>query len=352
VGKNLTLGVADPAIPLLNLPKIILKPEHQKYHATVWGKTGKGKSTLLHNVFVEGIMQGKTIGLIDPHKDLSHDILKTLLARGFFKKGAGYKKLVYIEWGNGSYAPYNFLNSDRPADDIGGKAFDAMTRVWPELEQAPFFRRLFENSMLVLIANNLPITYLQRLLTRDDFRAECLKKVHAPSALDTFYEFDNYRQSDRGDKAGSTLNRAHAFTYHHLPRWIFGQPDNVIHFRKWMDEGTSFIMNLGGINIDEVRNLLGAMMMTHIEEAALSRTDIDEEDRNEVIGMVDEWQMFSRRGKSFKSLLSQARKYKFRLWLSSQSLYGVDFEALRKKLFPKTVSEWFRKIVEQFLNEN
>jgi hypothetical protein len=110
-----------------------------------------------------------------------------------------------------------------------------------------------------------------------------------------------------------------------------------------MDEGTSFIMNLGGINIDEVRNLLGAMMMTHIEEAALSRTDIDEEDRNEVIGMVDEWQMFSRRGKSFKSLLSQARKYKFRLWLSSQSLYGVDFEALRKKLFPKTVSEWFRK---------
>ena len=44
-----------------------IKPIDRRRHIYVIGKTGMGKSTLLENMIYSDIMEGKGVGVIDPH---------------------------------------------------------------------------------------------------------------------------------------------------------------------------------------------------------------------------------------------------------------------------------------------
>ena len=91
-----------------------------------------------------------------------------------------------------------------------------------------------------------------------------------------------------------------------------------------MDEGKSFIINLGNINDHETRKLLGAMLLVQIEQAALSRTDLPPPQRKPFTLLIDEWPSFAAQDNTIGTILSQTRKFKLRLYLAAQSLSQVS----------------------------
>src|ERR671937_751674 len=106
---ELILGLHDPPLPLVNLPQCYLTSEQQRYHATIWGRTGSGKSKLLESIYLQALSKGQAVGFIDPHHDSALFLIKSLIAKGFFKQEGNFERLVYIDWANGAYVPFNVL---------------------------------------------------------------------------------------------------------------------------------------------------------------------------------------------------------------------------------------------------
>jgi hypothetical protein len=132
------------------LTQVRLSKAEQKYHSVIFGRSGSGKSKLLQSVFLQHLQQGKGVGLLEPHHDLSFDCLSSLIGQGFFKDSDSYRKLVYLDWGNGSFVPFNVLAGTGDHHTIALNALDAMLRVWPELQEAPMFQTLFLSGLSAL----------------------------------------------------------------------------------------------------------------------------------------------------------------------------------------------------------
>jgi hypothetical protein len=309
------------------LTQVRLGPVEQKYHAAIFGRSGSGKSKLLQGVFLQHVAQGKGVGLLEPHHDLSFDSLCSLVGQGFFKRPDAYSRMIYLDWGNGAYVPFNVLAGRAEPHTVALNALDAMLRVWPELQEAPMFQTLFLSACMALIANRLPITFLYQLLTEKGFRDICLRAVSDPLVHQCFDNYDKLGR-DQPQAAGSTLRRCYLLSFSPLARYTLGQPDNILDFRKIMDEGRAFIINLGNVGDPETRKLLGAMLMVQIEQAALSRSDLLPSQRTPCTLLIDEWPSFAAQEKTISHILSQTRKFNLRLYLSAQSLAQVESSRL------------------------
>ena len=320
---DIVLGTTAPPLPH---PQFRLSPEDQSYHATVWGRTGSGKSKLLQSVFLQHLSKGHGVGLIEPHHDLSWDTLTYLVGKRFFRKPDAFERLVYLDWGNGAFVPFNVLSGEDPIR-VASNAFAAVCRVWPELEEAPLFKRLFSSAVTALAVNQLPITYLYKFLTDADFRANCMVKVDHELVQDVIASYEQLGR-DQVQAAGSTLNRAFALSFTPETESTLGQRENWLDFRKMMDEGRSFIINLGNVHDPEARKLIGALLMMSIEQAALSRTDLLPSERRPFTLLVDEWPSFAAQDKTIATILSQTRKFNLRLYLAAQSLSQISSERL------------------------
>jgi len=110
-----------------------------------------------------------------------------------------------------------------------------------------------------------------------------------------------------------------------------GQKENTFDIRKVMDEGKILIVNLskGKIGKDNCA-LLGAMIVTEIQLAALSRADMPEIKRRAFYVFVDEVHNFLTL--SFAYILSECRKYGLNLTLAHQYIEQLD-EKMRTAIF-------------------
>ena len=174
-----------------------------------------------------------SIGLIDPHADLALDILKSLIASDYFRKEEAFDRLIFLDFANGSYVPFNVLNQSYDPHTTALNALEGMIRVWPELETAPLFQTLFLAAVTALIACKLPITpYLYHMLTDGEFRNACLQQATDPLIHLTFRNYYKKLGRDQAQAAGSTLRRAFLISYSLVIRNALGQPDNGLTFGR------------------------------------------------------------------------------------------------------------------------
>ena len=126
-------------------------------------------------------------------------------------------------------------------------------------------------------------------------------------------------------------NKVGQFLSSALIRNIVGQTVSSFDVRKIMDERKILIMNLSKGRLGEDNSaLLGAMMITKIQLAAMGRVDIPEETRADFYLYVDEFQNFAT--ESFANILSEARKYHLNLILANQYVTQID-EKVRDAIF-------------------
>ena len=230
--------------------------------------------------------------LLDPHSDLCDDVLSLLCDWGYFEKES-FGKLLYIDFSRKDrFLPFNFLNQPFDMYTIARNMVEVCTRVWPTLGDGggPLFEEIMLSSVVVLVACSLPLTALPDLLTDKTYRNSCLATPGVSQQAIRFFqkEFDAWR--DQAQMIGSTMRRVFTLTFGPTLFYTLGQTENLLNFTSLMDQNTSLIVNLHGLD-EETQKLLGCLIMVGIEQATIART----ENRQEYHVVVDEFASFSTR---------------------------------------------------------
>jgi len=162
------------------------------------------------------------------------------------------------------------------------------------------------------------------MLSDKKFRKKVVDKIQDP-VVKSFWvnEFSSYADKFASEAVSPIQNKVGQFLSSALIRNIVGQVKSSIDMRKVMDEGKILIMNLSKGRIGEDNSaLLGAMMITKIQLAAMSRVDVPEKERKDFYLYVDEFQNFAT--DSFANILSEARKYRLDLILAHQYIEQLN----------------------------
>jgi hypothetical protein len=291
-------------------------------HMYIIGTSGQGKSKFLENLIVNDIRASRGCGLVDPHADLARDTLAHLLSVGFFVDPKAVERVIYLDPTRSDYTlPFNILKTDLPPYTLATQVIEAFRRTWPSaLAEAPRFTNIALAALLVLIETGQSLIEMPLLLTDPDYRERLLAQVHDPHLVEFFHSrFDRWGR-EAAVMIESVLNKVTAFTFNPHLRHLLGASENRLDFKKIMDEGKVLIVNLGNCD-GETRRLVGSLVVTGMELAALSRKD--QQQRRPFYLFMDEFQDFcSGEGaaKTLAQILSECRKFGLYLHLAHQTL--------------------------------
>src|SRR3984893_8100622 len=124
-----------------------LTEEDRLKHVLAIGKTGMGKTTLLKNMAVQDMYAARGFGVIDPHGDLSRDLLNQI-------PSWRARELVYIDPSDQErVARFNILARVAP-EHIAARAADVLATfkaVWGEVGGGARMERILYFSIAALI---------------------------------------------------------------------------------------------------------------------------------------------------------------------------------------------------------
>jgi hypothetical protein len=294
--------------------KFGIKADDRRRHMYVIGKTGMGKTTMLENMAIEDIRAGRGVGVVDPHGEFAEKMLD-------FVPENRVDDVIYFNPADTKY-PIAFNPIEHVEAEyrhlIASGIMGVFKKIWPDVWSARM-EYILNNSLLALLEYpGSTLLGIMRMLAEKDYRNKVVEKLQDP-VVKAFWvnEFARYTQRLETEAVAAIQNKVGQFVANPLIRAIIGQTHSAIDMRKAMDKGKILIVNLskGKIGEDNAA-LLGAMMVTRLQLAAMSRVDVPIEERRDFYLYVDEFQNFST--ESFANILSEARKYRLNLILAHQ----------------------------------
>jgi len=305
--------------------KFGIKTDDRRRHMYLIGKTGMGKSTVLENMIVDDIRAGRGVAVVDPHGDLAEKIMQYIPADRV-------KDVIYFNPADMEF-PIAF-NVVEQVDHhlqhlVASGLIGVFQKLWAD-SWGPRLEYILRNAILAIL--DFPGSTLLgvvRMLSDKSYRKRVVANIKDP-VVKAFWEkeFASYADKFASEAVSPIQNKVGQFLSSALMRNIVGQVKSSIDLRDIMDNGKILIMNLSKGRIGEDNSaLLGAMMITKIQLAAMSRVDIPEKERRDFYLYIDEFQNFST--DSFANILSEARKYRLDLILAHQYI-----EQLTEKVKP------------------
>ena len=302
--------------------KFGIKRNDRPRHMYVIGKTGMGKSTMLENMIIQDIENGEGLAVVDPHGDLVEKVID-------FVPEHRLDDVIYFNPADMNF-PIAFNIVEQVDDEyknlIANGLVGVFKKIWAD-SWGPRLEHILINCILSLLdypgATLLDVT---RVLVDAGYRKKVIKKIKDPIVRQFWVnEYNNYSEKFRNEAIAPIQNKVGQFLSSSLIRNIVGQEHSTIDVRKEMDNGKILLMNLSKGRIgEENAALLGAMMITRIQLAAMSRVDIPEPQRRDFYLYVDEFQNFST--ESFASILSEARKYRLNITMAHQYIEQLSDE--------------------------
>lgn len=294
--------------------KFGIKLDDRRRHIYAIGKTGMGKTNLLENLIYSDIMNGHGCCYVDPHGDTAEKILN-------FIPASRINDVIYFNPADIDYPiSFNVLEKVDPQVRhlVASGLIGVFKKLWAD-SWGPRLEYILRHAILALL--DFPgstMLGINRLLIDKDYRNKVVSKVTDP-VVKTFWvdEYPKWNERVLQEVISPIQNKVGQFLSTSLLRNIVGQVTSTIDLRKAMDENKIIILNLSKGKIGEdAMQLLGSMIITKIQLAAMSRVDIPEEERKDFFLYVDELQNFVT--ESFANILSEARKYRLNLTVAHQ----------------------------------
>jgi hypothetical protein len=283
-------------------------------HVYILGQTGTGKSGSLELFTLSDIYYNQGFAVVDPHGDYAQDMLKYIPANRI-------DDVVYFNPADTAFPiGFNPLQVNDPT--LKGHTTSELVGVLKRLfadSWGPRLEYILRYTLLALIDYpNSTMLDITRMLTEKKFRQDVISCVDDPVVKNFWVtEFASWNDKFASEAVAPVLNKVGAFTANPMIRNILGQPKSTFDIRKIMDEGKILIVNLSrGLMGEDNAGIIGAMMVTKIQLAAMSRADIPEPERRPFYLYVDEFQNFAT--DSFAVILSEARKYALNLTIANQ----------------------------------
>ncbi|MEK7515134.1 MAG: type IV secretion system DNA-binding domain-containing protein [Patescibacteria group bacterium] len=299
-----------------------IKMDDRRRHMYVIGKTGMGKSELLKNLAIQDMRDGRGLAFIDPHGDPVEDLLDFIPAHRV-------KDVIYFNPADLEH-PIGFNVMEQVSFDHRHLVADGMMAVFKKLWVDQWSARMeyiLNNTILALLeAPGSTLLGINRMLADKTYRKSVVDQV-SDTEVKAFWtqEFAKYNERYAGEATAAIQNKIGQFVSNPLIRNIIGQEKSAFDMRRAMDEGKIVLVNISKGRVGEdASRLLGAMLITKIQLAAMSRVDIAKSERNDFVLVVDEFQNFATA--SFANILSEARKFNLSLVIANQYIAQMEDE--------------------------
>lgn len=291
-----------------------IKKRDRRQHMYVIGKTGVGKSVLLKNMALQDIRAGRGIGVVDPHGEFVEEVLSQIPSDRI-------NDVVYFNPVDADFPiGFNILEvSDvKYKHLVVSDLLGIFTKIWANVWSARM-EYILQNCILALIDTpGTTLLGIPRILVEKEYRDKIVANVTDP-VVRSFWmqEYETWRDQFRNEAIVPIQNKVGQFLNTGFVRNIVGQPTSTLNIADIMNTGKILLVNVskGRIGEDNAA-LLGAMIITKIQLAAMERVRIPEDERLDFYLYVDEFQNFST--DSFAAILSEARKYRLNLFIAHQ----------------------------------
>lgn len=331
---NIRWLMAKKAAPPSNMPKegviigkvkyrgqetlVRIKRADRRRHMYIIGKSGSGKSVLMSSMAIQDIQNGEGVAVIDPHGELVEDILPhipkeraddvILFDPSDVERPMGLNMLEY--------------ETDEQRDFAVQEMIAIFYKMFGEEMIGPMFEHYMRNAMLAMMEDKeagATLIEVPRMFTDETFRRKKLAKVKN-MIVKNFWE-QEYEQSQSGQQAADMLSyvisKIGRFLTNDMMRNIIGQAKSAFNLRDVMDNRKILLVNLAKGKVGEVNSsLLGFIMVSKLQMAAMARADMPKEQRKDFYLYIDEFQNFTT--DSIATILSEARKYLLDLILAHQ----------------------------------
>lgn len=297
-----------------------IKDPDRRKHVYIIGKTGAGKSTLIANMAIDDIRKDRGIGIVDPHGDLSETILEFIPKRRV-------NDVVYLEPFD-TERPFSLnvleIKNKQQKDLVASGIVSIFSKLYKD-SWGPRLEYILRNVIFTLLeVEDATLVDVLTILSNNEYRKKVVSQLTDP-VLKNFWEAEFAKMPDKmkAEAISPIQNKIGQFVQAKMIRNIIGKPKSTIDLEQIMNEGKILILNLsqGKLGEDNAA-LLGAMIITQIQLAAMNRSFMKEEDRKDFFLYVDEFQNFAT--SSFIKILSEARKYRLALTLANQYIEQLE----------------------------
>lgn len=294
--------------------KFGIKRADRMRHLYIIGKSGVGKSMLLQLLTLSDIYHDQGFAVVDPHGDYAQDILKYIPANRL-------DDVVYFNPADTEFPvafnPMENEDENRRAN-IASEIVGVLKKMFGD-SWGPRLEHILRFTLLALLESpDATMLGITRMLTDKGYRKRVVDQVKDP-VVRAFWvnEFASWNDKYATEAVAPVLNKVGAFTANPLIRNVLGQERSSFNIRQMMDDGKILIVDLSRGRLGEDNaGILGALLITKIQLAAMSRADTPLDQRRPFYLYVDEFQNFAT--ESFAVILSEARKYGLYLTVANQ----------------------------------
>ena len=310
-----------------------IKADDRRRHMYVIGKTGMGKTTLMENMAIQDIRNGHGVCFVDPHGDSIVKILD-------FIPNDRVNDVIYFNPADMEFpVAFNIMEAveNKFKHLVASGLMGVFTKIWANLWSARMEYILGNTIRALLDSPGNTMLGISRMYVDKQYRKRIVDNIKDPM-VKMFWtdEYANYDQKYVKEAIAPIQNKVGQFLSSAIIRNIVGQPKSTIDLREIMDGRKILLMDISKGKVgEENAALLGAMIITKLQLAAMSRVDMPEEERPDFYLYVDEFQNFAT--ESFATILSEARKYHLNLIMGHQYIGQLtptkDNSRLRDAIF-------------------
>ena len=309
-----------------------IKRKDRRQHVDLLGKSGTGKSVLMFNMMIQNIRNGEGVCVVDPHGELVEDILSAIPPHRV-------KDVIYFNPADTDFhIGFNVLELIDPKYKhlVASGLMGIFTKIWANAWSARM-EYILNNTILALLDTpGSTLLGIPRMLVDKDYRQKIITNLKDP-VIKAFWvhEYEAWQDKFRNEAIAPIQNKVGQFLSTSIIRNVVGQTKSTINIFDIMNEGKIFLVNVSKGRIGEDNSaLLGGMIITKIQLAAMERVRIPEDERKDFYLYVDEFQNFVT--DAFAGILSEARKYRLNLTVAHQytaQLISDKSSAVRDAVF-------------------
>jgi energy-coupling factor transporter ATP-binding protein EcfA2 len=316
--------LADSTYPGDQRP-LAIDTEARLRHVHVLGPTGTGKSTLLVQMVLADLRNGRGVVLLDPKGDLVTSVLERLpesrRADVIVLDPADTDQLV----GLNPLRAANGTSAEVVVENLVGLFKSLYHYSWgPRLDD------ILRAALLTLAGSDgTTLCEVPLILTDPAYRRRLVGKLDDPIGLESFWGwYESLSDAERQVAVGPVLNKVRAFTMRPTVRAIIGQSAPALDIADVLASGKVLLCSLAsGLLGEEAAALMGALIVAELWHATKARAGLSPEARRPVMAYLDEWQHFVHLPTPMGSVLAEARGLSLGMTLAHQHLAQLSDEA-------------------------
>ncbi len=302
-----------------NKRPVYIGDDDRRRHMYIVGRTGTGKSTFLESLILQDIQAGKGVAFLDPHGQSARNIIDRIpperaedviyFNAADFERPMGFNLMEFY--------------SEQDKHMIVNSFYNMLEKLFDPNKQGitgPRLERAVRNCMLTAMSKpgNTLIEVFRLVILDKKFIDEIVPYIK-DDLVKKYWTEEMAQTSDyhKSETLGYFASKFDRFVINQLMRNILGQSKSSFNLREIMDNQKILIVDLDKGKIGEENSqFLGLLLVPKILSAALSRSDLPEDQRKDFYLYVDEFQNFAT--DDFAQIMSESRKYRLNLIVANQ----------------------------------